>query len=174
GYEDRSVAGTSQSVTGLTAGTTYYFRVRAVGAGACVSGNSATQSVTTTGGLPAWYEDWADGYSMDPYGPDGGMDDDYDGDGTPNIDEYTAGTNPTDEDSEFTVLNPLFMSATQYSLTVSAITDRIYSVYYKTSLTNGLPWSLFKAWTNLPAGQRDLILTNSAVFQLYRFGVQLQ
>lgn len=50
GYADRPVAGTSQAVTGLTAATTYYFRLRAVSDGGCVSGNSATQSVTTGGG----------------------------------------------------------------------------------------------------------------------------
>ena len=47
GYENLAVAGTSQSVTGLTAETTYYFRVRAEGEGGCPSVDSATASVTT-------------------------------------------------------------------------------------------------------------------------------
>ncbi len=50
GYSNRTVAGTSQVVTGLTADTTYYFRVRAVDAVDCMSGHSTTQSVTTTSG----------------------------------------------------------------------------------------------------------------------------
>ncbi|MBP7829551.1 MAG: S8 family serine peptidase [Kiritimatiellae bacterium] len=174
GYSNRTVAGTSQSVTGLTATTLYYFRVRAVSDGGCVSGNSATQSVTTGGaGLPAWYTDWAAAQGFDPYGPNGGMDDDYDGDGTPNVDEYTGGTGATNGLSEFVVENPEKMSPTQYSLTVDAITGRIYSVYYKTNAVDGVPWSLFKAWTNLGAGEQDLILTNSAILQLYRLGVRL-
>ena len=48
GYENRTVGGTSQAVTGLTGDVTYYFRVRAEGAAACTSGNSSTQSVTTS------------------------------------------------------------------------------------------------------------------------------
>ena len=40
--------GTSQSVTGLTGGVTYYYRVRAEGAGGCTSTNSSTNDVTTT------------------------------------------------------------------------------------------------------------------------------
>lgn len=47
GYDSRSVTGTSQSVTGLLEGATYYFRVRAVGGGSCVSGNSSTVTVVT-------------------------------------------------------------------------------------------------------------------------------
>jgi len=47
GYDGRSVAGTSQIVTGLTEGATYYFRVRALGAGSCESENSATGMVRT-------------------------------------------------------------------------------------------------------------------------------
>ncbi|HPT17162.1 MAG TPA: MBG domain-containing protein, partial [Kiritimatiellia bacterium] len=47
GYENLAVAGTSQAVTGLTDNATYYFRVRAEGAGGCPSANSTTASVTT-------------------------------------------------------------------------------------------------------------------------------
>ena len=46
GYEDLSVGGTSQTVTGLNASTTYYYRVRAA-SGSCASGNSNTIAVTT-------------------------------------------------------------------------------------------------------------------------------
>jgi|GEM_PF-952007 hypothetical protein len=46
GYSNRAVAGTSQSVTGLTANSTYYFRVRTEAAFG-TSTNSATASVTT-------------------------------------------------------------------------------------------------------------------------------
>ena len=49
GYENRNVGNvTAVAVTGLTAETTYYFRVRAVSAGG-TSGNSTTGSVTTRG-----------------------------------------------------------------------------------------------------------------------------
>lgn len=46
GYSNRAVAGTSQSVTGLTQGATYYSRVRAESA-FCTTGNSSTSQVTT-------------------------------------------------------------------------------------------------------------------------------
>ena len=46
GYQDRTVAGTSQSVTGLAYSTPYYFRVRTVSTG-CTSLNSTTANVTT-------------------------------------------------------------------------------------------------------------------------------
>ncbi len=46
GYSNRTVAGTSQVVTGLTEGATYYFRVRSETA-SCTSGNSSTQTVVT-------------------------------------------------------------------------------------------------------------------------------
>ena len=52
GYSNRTVAGTSQAVTGLTTGVTYYFRVRAVNA-AGTGANSAVASVTTASGAPA-------------------------------------------------------------------------------------------------------------------------
>ncbi|HCV43174.1 MAG TPA: hypothetical protein DGH68_06795, partial [Bacteroidetes bacterium] len=48
GYNDLTVAGMSQSVTGLTAGTPYYYRVRAVNTGG-TSENSNTITATTLG-----------------------------------------------------------------------------------------------------------------------------
>ena len=46
GYENLAVAGTSQVVSGLAEGATYYFRVRTVGA-ACTSADSAVANATT-------------------------------------------------------------------------------------------------------------------------------
>lgn len=47
GYSNLTVAGTSQIVTDLATNSWYYFRVRAEGAGACISDNSATLPVQT-------------------------------------------------------------------------------------------------------------------------------
>lgn len=46
GYNDLSVAGTSQSVTSLTAGTNYYYRVRAVGAGGTTPNSNTITALT--------------------------------------------------------------------------------------------------------------------------------
>ncbi len=51
GYNGASVASTSSSVTGLTGGTTYYYRVRASNSGG-TSGNSSTITVNTIPSAP--------------------------------------------------------------------------------------------------------------------------
>lgn len=56
GYNDLSVGGTSQSVTGLTANTTYYYRVRSTGGGA-TSANSNTTTVLTAPSAPTAAEE---------------------------------------------------------------------------------------------------------------------
>ncbi len=48
GYNNLTVAGTSQSVSGLSNGVTYYYRVRAVNGCSATSGNSGTISATTS------------------------------------------------------------------------------------------------------------------------------
>ena len=50
GYNNKTVAGTSDSVTGLTGSTTYYYRVRSVNASG-TSANSNTVTVTTPSAL---------------------------------------------------------------------------------------------------------------------------
>ena len=52
-FDNLTVEGTSVSVTGLLEATTYYFRVRAVGDGGCISDSSQTASATTRSGSPA-------------------------------------------------------------------------------------------------------------------------
>jgi RHS repeat-associated protein len=53
GYQNLSVTGTNRSVTGLTAGTTYYYRVRAINAGGLASANSGTITAATAIPVPA-------------------------------------------------------------------------------------------------------------------------
>ena len=48
GYQNLTVTGTSQIVSGLNGSTTYYARVRSVGAGDATSASSATLTVTTS------------------------------------------------------------------------------------------------------------------------------
>ncbi|MGD9612075.1 MAG: hypothetical protein AB7V22_04150, partial [Kiritimatiellia bacterium] len=52
GFSNLAVAVTNVTVTGLTSGVTYYYRVRAEGTSGCTSDNSTTASVITVAGTP--------------------------------------------------------------------------------------------------------------------------
>lgn len=122
---------------------------------------------------PAYYTDWADGYDMDPEGPNGGMDDDYDNDGVPNIDELIGGSHPTNGTSMFEVVDEDKQAGVnQFSLTISAVTGRVYSVYYKNSMTN-VDWTLERAVTNIAAGTQNLYVTNSLDMRFYRVSAKM-
>lgn len=54
GYQNRTVAGTSQSVTGLTTGATYYYRVKAVGNATGLSSTTGTVTTTSVDAAPAF------------------------------------------------------------------------------------------------------------------------
>src|SRR5205814_1677570 len=53
GFQDLTVSGTSQAVTGLTAGATYYVRVRAVNAAGTGASSSPVFSTVTISPAPA-------------------------------------------------------------------------------------------------------------------------
>ncbi|MBK8500280.1 MAG: PKD domain-containing protein [Flavobacteriales bacterium] len=53
GYENLPVAGTSQSVAGLSPFTTYYYRVRSTGG--CSTGNNSNTTAVTTNAIPNYY-----------------------------------------------------------------------------------------------------------------------
>ncbi len=164
GYSNRTVgASTSQIVTGLVSDATYYFRVRA-GNASGIGANSSVANVTTlTGGEP------------DPDADDDGIPDDYenqysgtstglvwnaddDGDTVINIDEYVADTNPTNVNSVFLGVGSA-VSANQ-SLTFPGSTNRRYSLYYKSEITDA-------AWTplllNVQGTNSSMTLTDTNV-----------
>ncbi len=49
------------------------------------------------------YDSWAAGFGIDPSGPNGAPEDDYDGDGTTNFTEFLLGLDPTDGASRFAI-----------------------------------------------------------------------
>ncbi|MDZ8118659.1 hypothetical protein [Pontiella agarivorans] len=71
----------------------------------------------------------------------GGPYEDHDGDASGNLDEYIAGTNPTNEASFFKITQT---EADPYSLTIQwpSVEGREYEVYWKPSLTNSSVESL--------------------------------
>ena len=93
-------------------------------------------------GIPDW---WTQQYFGHPTGQAGDLSrpgDDPDGDGRTNAQEYITGTNPKVADVTASQLNINRTSPTTLTLTFQTIRDRLYQIFYSSSLTG--PW--------LPAG----------------------
>ena len=102
GSTGASVQGNHWTATGLQAGSTHTFRLAYKLADGTVSPSSAPSSGRTWGedvnfdGLP---DDWQSGYWGNDPSKWPGAKEDADGDGATNLQEFLAGTNPSDPDS---------------------------------------------------------------------------
>jgi len=85
-------------------------------------------------GLPDW---WETKYGFNPNDPNGanGPNGDLDGDGRTNLQEYILGTNPTVPDAGNGNMTIVRTSPSTVKLTFTTIHDRIYRVYYSSSLS---------------------------------------
>ena len=153
GYSNRTVTVTSESVTGLVAQSTYYFRVRAVNNGGS-SGNSATGQVTTTSADP--FEQWLVEQGQNPQNPDFAPDADMDGDGMTTWEEYQAGTDPADASSLLKLEGEFSVTADELRYTFPAHTGRYYQLIYATNLAGPFVTS------NLGWGVPGIVITNDA------------
>ncbi len=152
GYSNLTVSGTSQTVTGLTTGLTYHFRVRAANA-AGTGANSSVAHVTTAAGTPAdSYEDYLNDYDVTPGAPNTGEDDDLDGDGVSNFDEFLADTDPNNASDKLELTGDYWSASQaggatgQIRFSFPASSARYYQLIYtddlSATLTNNLGWGV--------------------------------
>lgn len=119
--------------TAVSAGGTYSIKPGQIQVLFSSTGNKSPD--TNGNGLPdAWEQLYFPGQSVNPQA-------DSDGDGTSNLLEYLAGTNPTDRASHFRAVGAI--SGTTYTLPIQTITGRSYKVWVSKDLTN---WQLQQAY----------------------------
>jgi hypothetical protein len=91
-------------------------------------------------GMPDGYEVR---YNFDPFNPDDATED-FDGDDHTNVDEWVAGTDPTDPDSYFAVIN-VEMTSSPYTVTITwkSVEGKYYAVYYSDDeMSDTMTWTL--------------------------------
>lgn len=156
GYSNRAVSSaTSLSVTGLTAGATYYFRVAPVPN--CDTRFSPTGTVTTLGETLTPFQQWLQntrGQNInDPhFSPEA----DYDGDGMTTWEEYLADTDPASAASVLALNGWFSVSDHRIRFSFPASTGRFYRLEYCTNLTN----TTGVAYSNLGWGTPGMVITN--------------
>ena len=93
---------------------------------------------------PTPYEQWASDSGIDPQGADGGISDDFDGDGSLNGQEYWADTDPADSNSVFQLRN-LNISGTDLNLILekNSAAPRAYVIHTARQVVgNGWDWAV--------------------------------
>jgi hypothetical protein len=100
------------------------------------SGNTDPDLDADANGLPdAWEEQYFPGLTMDPLA-------DSDGDGTSNLMEYLAGTNPTDRSSKFQPTGAL--TGLTYNMPIQTVQGRTYKVWVTKDLSS---WTLQQTYS---------------------------
>ena len=93
---------------------------------------------------PDAYEQWADAQGMDPQGTNGGLSDDYDGDGIPNEEEFWADTSPTSTNS-FPQIRTITLSGATLNIAMdkAGAAPRAYVVHGASQgVGNGWNWQV--------------------------------
>ncbi|MCX8497361.1 MAG: hypothetical protein ORN51_14360 [Akkermansiaceae bacterium] len=100
------------------------------------TGNAATNTDANTNGLPdQWENQYFPGQTLNPLA-------DADGDGTSNLMEYVAGTNPTDRSSK---LQPTGThNGSVYTMPIQTVAGRNYKVWVTKDLSS---WTLQQSYT---------------------------
>lgn len=176
GYQDRPVAATSQLVTGLTEGVTYYFRARAVNV-AGTSPNSPTGSVVTTAnanpdlnsdGIP---DAWLAGFGFSPTNEASAI---VPGQDFTFMDAFLYDIDPGNPPANFNRIEETAPAVgNSMALTVNpSSTGRVYDVYWRTDL-GGTNWTSFGLNVPGTGGEVTLTVTNDPPLRFYRTGVKL-
>ncbi|MEO6035272.1 MAG: thrombospondin type 3 repeat-containing protein, partial [Verrucomicrobiota bacterium] len=119
-------------------------------------------------GIP---DDWEIAYNFDPNNSaDAALD--GDNDGMTNLQEFQAGTNPTNASSRL-ALNVSILGSTAIELQIDAVSNKTYSVEYKTDLATGT-WQNLQNIAAAPTN-RSVVVTNgtSDVMRFYRLVVPI-
>ncbi len=133
--------------TGLNCGQTYSYRARAYNAAGGSPYSNSTSANTSPDdldcdGIPDW---WTQQYFGHPYGQasdNSRATDDADGDGFTNLQEYLAGTDPTNSASAFRVLDIAAQDG-DLLITWEAVGGKWYVVQTATNLAGGLSNSFY-------------------------------
>ena len=175
GFADRLVPNTYETVTGLTAGVTYYYRVLAQ-VDPCASGYSAVGSFTTLNdpnidtdgdGIPDWWEEQFFG------GPTNAVATNLAANSVNTILEaYIADLDPTDATVVLQLGDEGVVATTNWFRFVPSSTGRVYDLYWRTSLLHGT-WSA--VGLDVPGTGAELFLgvTNEVSDTYWRAGVRL-
>ena len=118
-------------------------------------------------GMP---DSWETDYGLDTSANDASADND--GDGAGNYAEYIADTHPTNPASVFAIEIDL---PTNMTVSWSSSSNRLYSLWYTTNLTDTISWAPVSQMTNIPGTGGIMVYTNlpTDLLRLFKASVSL-